>query len=76
MSDTCRTHVGCRTCETITNLFPDLKNPTLDSIIIKIGPKLCIFENILKIVNFADWSGKLWKLLEEAHFDFLTTSST
>ena len=37
---------------------------------------LLIFKNILKIVNFANWSGKRWKLFQEAEDDFLTTLST
>ena len=32
-------------------------------------------ENILKKVDFADWSGKRRKLSPEAQDDFLTTSS-
>ena len=41
-------------------------------------PELCNFldfENILKKVDFADWSGKCRKLFPEAQDDFLTTSS-
>ena len=50
-------------CETLTKQFPDLKNPHLESKIIKIGqeiPKLCTFvaiENILKKVDFVGWLG-------------------
>ena len=29
-----------------------------------------LFKNILKIVNFAAWSGKRWKLSQEAQVDF------
>ena len=69
------------TCETLTKIFPDLKNPNLEPKIIKIGqemPELCTFvdfENILKKVDFADWSGKRRKLSRGAQVDFLTTSS-
>ena len=68
-------------CETLTKIFPDLKNPNLEPKIIKIGqemPELCTsldIENILKKVNFSDWSGKRQKLSQEAQVDFLTTSS-
>ena len=69
------------TRETLTKIFPDLKNPNLEPKIIKIGqemPELCTFvdfENILKKVDFADWSGKRQKLSPEAQNAFLTTSS-
>ena len=76
MKDTCQTR------ETLTNQFSDLKNPHLESKNIKIRqymPELWWFENlknILKIFDFADWSGKLQKLSYEAQVDFLTTLST
>ena len=50
MSDTWRT--GFMACETLTKQFPDLKNPHLESKMIKIGqeiPKLCTFVLLLKI---------------------------
>ena len=69
-------------CETLTKQFPDLKNPHLESKIIKIGqeiPKLCTFvavENILKKVDFVGSLGKRRKLVEEAQFNFWTFSGT
>ena len=70
------------TCETLTKIFPDLKNPNLEPKIIKIGqemPELCTvldIENISKMVHLADRSGKRQKLSQEAKDDFLTTLST
>ena len=56
-----------------------MKNLYLESKIIKIGQCIpefwLLFKNILKIVNFAAWSGKRWKLSQEAQVDFLTTFS-
>ena len=36
---------------------------------------MLIYKKISKIVSFADWSGKCWKLSQEAQVDFLTTLS-
>ena len=69
---------SCRVHGTLTNQFPyqkplfrvkDHQNWA------RYTRVMLIYKNISKIVSFVDWSGKRWKLSQEAQVDFLTTLS-
>ena len=69
---------SCRVHGTLTNHFPNQKHPFRvkdHQNWARYTRVMLILKNISKIVSFADWSGKRWKLSQEAQVDFLTTLS-